>query len=178
MKPLSVMQTSVGFLLSTVLAALLFTGCAQRGMTNPDDTQSAAPAMDLNAPPPSNDLSAPPPPGNPAAPPPPVIQATAPTEQITPEPEPQGGNYLVQQGDSLWTISAQPSVMGDPFRWPLLFIANRSQIKDPDLIYPHQEIAYAKNYSQMQIDEAVEKAKETPPYVPHSKPREELPLKY
>jgi hypothetical protein len=86
--------------------------------------------------------------------------------------------YLVRSGDSLWRISSKGSVMGDPFQWPLLFKSNRDQIEDPDLIEPRQDLSYKETYSREEINEAVQKAKETPPYVPHSKPRRVLPVKY
>ena len=87
-------------------------------------------------------------------------------------------NYLVRKGDSLWRIAAKPSVMGDPFRWPLLFKSNRDQIEDPDIIDVRQDLGYKQSYSRSEIRDAVEKAQETPPYVPHSKPRRVLPVKY
>jgi hypothetical protein len=69
-------------------------------------------------------------------------------------------------------------VLGDSFRWPLLFKANRDQIADPDLIEPRQDLSYKKQYSSEEIEDAIRKAKETPPYVPHSTPRKSLPVKY
>ena len=87
-------------------------------------------------------------------------------------------SYIVKRGDSLWKISAKGKVMGDSFRWPLLFKANRDQITDPDLIEPKQDLSFKKEYSKDEVEEAVKKAKETPPFVPHSAPRKSLPVKY
>ncbi len=47
-------------------------------------------------------------------------------------------SYTVIKGDCLWNIAKKPSVYNDPWRWPLIFQANRDQIKNPDLIYPAQ----------------------------------------
>lgn len=96
----------------------------------------------------------------------------------TPEPTPKRNSYIVRKGDTLWDISGQTVTMGDKFRWPLLFKANRDQIIDPDLIEPAQDLTWKDNYSTVEIGDAVTKAKETPPYVPHNKPRKQLPLKY
>jgi nucleoid-associated protein YgaU len=46
--------------------------------------------------------------------------------------------WTVKRGDSLWKISANKDVYGDPFLWPLIFKENRAKIKNPDLIYPKQ----------------------------------------
>jgi nucleoid-associated protein YgaU len=46
--------------------------------------------------------------------------------------------HVVQPGDSLWRIAAV--VTGDPTLWPLLYRANRDQIKDPALLYPGQRL--------------------------------------
>jgi nucleoid-associated protein YgaU len=54
-------------------------------------------------------------------------------------PEGSAG-YRVRPGDSLWKISARPGVYGDGRRWRRLHEANRAVIRDPDLIYPNQEI--------------------------------------
>ncbi len=46
--------------------------------------------------------------------------------------------YTIQKGDSLSKIAQQK--YGDPMKWKALFEANREVIKDPDLIYPGQQI--------------------------------------
>jgi nucleoid-associated protein YgaU len=96
----------------------------------------------------------------------------------TPEPTPKRNSYIVQKGDTLWDISGDASILGEKFRWPLLFKANRDQIIDPDLIEPAQDLTWKDNYDTSEVGDAVNKAKETPPYVPHNKPRKQLPLKY
>ncbi len=111
----------------------------------------------------------------------PVVEAAAPTpvpELPTPVPTPVPNSVIVRKGDSLWELSGQPKVLGDSYRWPLLFKANRDQIIDPDLIEPAQDLTWKDNYDLQEIQDAVQKAKDTPPYVPHDKPRKQLPLKY
>jgi hypothetical protein len=87
-------------------------------------------------------------------------------------------SYVVEKGDSLWKIAGKTSVLGDPFRWPLLFKANRDQIIDPDLIEPDQDLTWKDSYTTDEVNDAEQKAGDTPPFTPHSKPRKMLPLKY
>jgi len=46
--------------------------------------------------------------------------------------------YTVQKGDSLWKIAQ--AHYGNGNKWEALFEANREVIKNPDLIYPGQQI--------------------------------------
>ena len=59
-------------------------------------------------------------------------------QQPAQEESPYMGGYLVVSGDSLWGISAQNTIYGDPYMWPLIYKANSGQIKDADLIFPGQ----------------------------------------
>lgn len=88
------------------------------------------------------------------------------------------GIYIVQKRDCLWTIAGKTRVFGDSFEWPLLFKTNRDTIKDPDLIYPRQDLRVDKGYSMEDLSNAKRMASATPKYVPHSKPRETLPVDY
>ncbi|HTB22838.1 MAG TPA: LysM peptidoglycan-binding domain-containing protein [bacterium] len=87
-------------------------------------------------------------------------------------------SYVVEKGDSLWKIAGKTSVLGDPFRWPLLFKANRDQIEDPDFIQVSDDLNYRTSYTSDEIADAVKKAQLTPPYQPHKRPRKVLPIQY
>lgn len=50
--------------------------------------------------------------------------------------------YVVKSGDSLSKIAKE--LLGDAKRWPEIFEANRDKIKDPNLIYPGQELLIPK----------------------------------
>jgi nucleoid-associated protein YgaU len=52
--------------------------------------------------------------------------------------EPTVKNYEVVKGDCLWRIAQKPEHYGNGFAWPVIYSANRDQIKNPDLIYPKQ----------------------------------------
>ncbi|MCH7773986.1 MAG: LysM peptidoglycan-binding domain-containing protein [Bacteroidetes bacterium] len=47
-------------------------------------------------------------------------------------------SYKVVRGDHLWGIAKKKEHYGNAFAWPIIYKANRDQIKDPDLIYPDQ----------------------------------------
>ena len=49
-----------------------------------------------------------------------------------------GRTYVVVSGDSLSKIAKRE--YGDAQKWPKIYEANRNIIKDPDLIYPGQEL--------------------------------------
>lgn len=69
------------------------------------------------------------------------------------------GDYSVVKGDSLWSISGQSSVYGNPYQWPLIYKTNSDQIKDADLIYPGQNLAIDRNASAGDVDAAINHAK-------------------
>ena len=89
-----------------------------------------------------------------------------------------GKKYIVKRGDTLWGISSKGNIYSDSFQWPLLYKANRDEIQDPDLIEVDQELDVREDWSRSEVRDAVQKAKDTPPYVPHTAPRKSLPLRY
>jgi hypothetical protein len=105
----------------------------------------------------------------------PMSNEPAATQRAVLEPS---GVYIVQKNDCLWTIAEKPRVFGDSFEWPALFKSNRDQIKDPDLIYPRQDLRVDRDISMEEMNNAKRMASATPKYVPHSKPRETLPVDY
>src|SRR5688500_12381439 len=65
--------------------------------------------------------------------------STAPTAtQPTTTPIGSGRTYVVVKGDSLSLIAKRE--YGDANKWRTIYEANRNLIKDPDLIYPGQEL--------------------------------------
>lgn len=57
---------------------------------------------------------------------------------------PKGGSYTVgtwaKDRDCLWNIAGKEAIYNDPRMWPKIYMANRDQIRNPDLIYPGQEL--------------------------------------
>jgi nucleoid-associated protein YgaU len=109
------------------------------------------------------------------------VAAPPPDTQYKEEPAPsnhKANRYKVKHHDSLWTISAKPKIYGDAFQWPLIFISNRDQIKDPDVIKPGQMLNIKRDNASDMVADAVKKAKDTPRFEPHVGPREKLPIDY
>ncbi len=57
---------------------------------------------------------------------------------------PQEIMYTVVKGDCLWNIAKKKEHYGNGFAWPVIYKANRDQIKNPDLIYPKQTFKVPK----------------------------------
>lgn len=48
--------------------------------------------------------------------------------------------HVVRTGESLWRISGSAGVYGSGRMWRKLYEANRDRIRNPDLVYPGQEL--------------------------------------
>jgi len=72
--------------------------------------------------------------------------------------------HIVQKGESLWVISRDVDIYGDPYQWPLIYKSNRSQINDPDLIYPGQNFLIPRDVSDWGVRTAVRYAKHRGPW--------------
>lgn len=53
-------------------------------------------------------------------------------------------DHVVRRGESLWAISASRAGYGKGVLWPRIYQANRGKIRDPNLIFPGQELAIPK----------------------------------
>lgn len=82
--------------------------------------------------------------------------------------------HTVVKGDCLWKIAEQELVYNNPFQWPLIWWENKwteekamnmskeerfNLIKDPDLIFPGQQLKIKQGMSQEEIDSAIKYAK-------------------
>ncbi len=52
--------------------------------------------------------------------------------------KPKIETYDVVRGDYLWKIARKPNIYGDPYAWMRIYSFNRTEIRNPDLIYPNQ----------------------------------------
>jgi len=52
--------------------------------------------------------------------------------------KPKIETYDVVRGDYLWKIARKPNIYGDPYAWMRIYSFNRTEIKNPNLIYPNQ----------------------------------------
>ena len=75
-------------------------------------------------------------------------------------------SYTVSEGELLWTIAKRGDVYGDPLLWPLLYQANRDQIKDPRIIYTGQTLTIPRNISEEEREKARNLAKKSDIFSP------------
>lgn len=66
----------------------------------------------------------------------------------------------VTPGDNLATIAARVDVYEDPLLWPLIYRANRDQIKDPKEIFAGQVLIIPRDKDQEEIETARQEARE------------------
>jgi nucleoid-associated protein YgaU len=71
----------------------------------------------------------------------------------------QPEQYRVRRGDTLWSISGQETIYRNSLLWPILYKANRQQIRDPDLIFPQQILAVPRHLSQEEMSTAIRRAR-------------------
>jgi len=91
-----------------------------------------------------------------------------PAPPAKPDSTPPTTIYQVGEGETLWTISAQAVVYHDALLWPLLYQANRDQIKDPRQIFPGQTLNIRRDLTAEDREMAHQKARESDIFpVPH-----------
>ena len=76
--------------------------------------------------------------------------------------------YLVKRSETLIDIARRHEVYNDQFMWPLLYKANRDQIRDPKVVFPDQVLSIPRDITNADIIEARKMAEAAPPYDPPS----------
>lgn len=76
------------------------------------------------------------------------------------EERPLAQYHTVKRGETLPQIAAQADVYNDASLWPILYRANRDQIRDPRRIWPGQVLRIPRNMSREDIVEAHRYAQE------------------
>jgi len=74
--------------------------------------------------------------------------------------------YTVKNGETLADIARRHEVFNDEFMWPLLYKANRDQIRDPKVVFPGQVLTIPRDITYEEIIEARKMAEVAPPYEP------------
>lgn len=77
-------------------------------------------------------------------------------EPVVPEPVPE---IEVQAGETLATIAGRPEVYDDPDLWPLIYKANRDQIKDPKEIFVGQNFVIPRDKTEEEKNTARQEAR-------------------
>jgi len=76
--------------------------------------------------------------------------------------------YLVKRSETLIDIARRHEIYNDQFMWPLLYKANRDQIRDPKVVFPDQVLSVPRDITYVDIIEARKMAEAAPPYDPPS----------
>lgn len=66
----------------------------------------------------------------------------------------------VRPGDSLWRIAARPEVYGNGLMWPLIWEANRNQLRSPELLRVGQLLKIRSNPTVEEVVQAIATAKQ------------------
>jgi len=66
--------------------------------------------------------------------------------------QPQALSYTVRRGETLPQIAARSEIYNDSSLWPLIYRANRDQIRDPKQLWPGQILKIPRHFSR---DEAL-----------------------
>ena len=68
--------------------------------------------------------------------------------------------YLVDDGETLHSIAARPEIYGNKFQWPLIYDANRDILDDYRHIEEGQKLIIPRNVTAMEIQAAIDRAKQ------------------
>jgi nucleoid-associated protein YgaU len=71
-------------------------------------------------------------------------------EVLAPKLQSAGGAVIIRRGDSLWRISRR--VYGRGVRYSTIYLANQSQIEDPDKIWPGQVFKVPEKSADGEVD--------------------------
>lgn len=69
-------------------------------------------------------------------------------------------SYKVKPGETLWMIAAYPEIYSDSLLWPIIYKANRDQIRDPEVIFANQILKIPRNITEEQRDTAIKESSE------------------
>lgn len=70
-------------------------------------------------------------------------------------------HFEVRTKQSLWSISARREVYNDPLLWPVIYKANRDQIKDPRQVFPGQVLTIPRRLTETVKQTTRKEAKES-----------------
>lgn len=127
------------FVLLAIAASLVFAwGCAKKAKVEPEPAKVEAPA--------------------PAPEPVTRSMPLSPMQVYEQEYNSLPTAHTVKKGECLWWIAEYKQIYSDPFMWPLIYKANRTKIKNPNLIYPNQTFAVPRTFDLTEVKAARKKA--------------------
>ena len=74
--------------------------------------------------------------------------------------------YTVKKGDELHTIAGRKEIYNDSYQWPLIYKANRDQIRDPRMIFSGQNLVIPRDITIEELRDARKQAGAPEPYDP------------
>ena len=74
--------------------------------------------------------------------------------------------YTVRKGDKLRVIAGRREIYNDPYQWPLIYKANRDQIRNPHMLFTGQHLVIPRNITLEEVREARKQAGAPSPYDP------------
>lgn len=81
-----------------------------------------------------------------------------PAGQAAKERQQLPASYSVKRGESLPQIASRPDIYNDATLWPLIYRANRDQVRDPYQLWPGQVLKIPRSYSREDLIEAKRQA--------------------
>jgi nucleoid-associated protein YgaU len=75
-------------------------------------------------------------------------------------------SYTVKDGDKLQIIAARKEIYNDLYQWPLIYKANRDQIRDPQILFVGQQLVIPRKVTIEEVREARRQAGAEAPYDP------------
>jgi nucleoid-associated protein YgaU len=84
-------------------------------------------------------------------------------------PETYPALYVVKKGDTLPSIASKHEIYNESYMWPLIYKANRDQIKDPKVLYSGQDLKIPR---EMSIEEIIEARRESGAPEPEKIPKD------
>jgi nucleoid-associated protein YgaU len=72
--------------------------------------------------------------------------------------------YVVNKGDTLWTIAERKDIYGHPHTWPLIYKYNLVWLRDPDELEPGQILILKTYPTDEELEDALSKAKGRGPW--------------
>lgn len=80
--------------------------------------------------------------------------AAKPTAVVREPPLPQPPSHTVRRGETLPQIAARTEIYNDSSLWPLIYRANRDQIRDPKQLWPGQILKIPRHFTREEAIEA------------------------
>ena len=77
-----------------------------------------------------------------------------PTATVREASSPQPPSHTVRRGETLPQIAARTEIYNDSSLWPLIYRANRDQIRDPKQLWPGQVLTIPRHFNREEAIEA------------------------